>query len=656
MSGSHKTHGHRGSSKWKVASVAVVIVALQAAAALYFSPPSVVTAQQPISTFGFARSSLEVAEPAQALLEQGRLRRYDPTSSAGAFHGATVERSSLLWQLWTAGLIALGVPKWTAFNLFIWFAHMLPVFALFGAARLFGLGTWAALFASALGAALWSFDGFAHWCWFDGQVGLAVSMLFAAVWWGAFLRYLKSARPVFGVATSALAVLAAAAHPAAALAFAAIVASLLVARRKDLPRGALTTSAIALGCAAAVALIDVVFLGALAKGGALGEPSGSGGTLGTLVADIFGLNAGRDIVGGASVRVGFRLLSLSAAVFILIEQRKSRTLRWHALMVGVGVASAFAYLGGYVPGVGRSVSYGQILLALNISAVGAAWLAQEFAEKRLWSKLPRFGAVLLAVAFFAALPRLGRDVVYFIPSLFPGPEELPEEKPHIADMVGFGSIGYPRHRHFRHLPVSEDWRKIAASLENWSHDQGRVLVESAPLAAYLDAVTQVEVIGAGVGDTAVSKSANIFVAFSGSDPDKKTLEEYLEKYAVGWVIVSSNPDPGDRSYRERLVDAKELLVPARLRPAQYRVLRTKKTTSYFVRGAGRVAVEEGIVRVSETDPDEELVIKYHHFDELTCRPGCSMEPFRVGSKGMGPGRPFIRVLAPHPASFEIGAR
>lgn len=652
MSGSDNTHDHRGIFKWISVPVAVVILGLQTAAALYFSPPGVVVSDKPISTFGFARSSLEVAEPAEALLESGHLRRYDPTSSAGAFHGAGVERSSLLWKLWTAGLMALGVAKWTAFNLFAWFAHLLPVFALFAAARFFGLKMWAALCASALGAAIWNFDGFAHWCWFDGQLGPAVAMLLAAVAWGALYRYLQSSRAVFGVTAGVLAVASAASHPAGALAYAAVLAALLAAGRTELPRRTLVVSGLGAACAAAMAFMEVVLL----HEGVLGDPSGSGGTLLTLAADIFGLNSGRDIVGGASVRVGFRLLVFAAAAGILIVHRKNRTLRWRALCAGLAVTACFAYLGGYLPGLGRSASYGQLLMAMNMAAVGGAWLVQDVVENRLWSRLPRFGAVLLALVFIAALPRLGRDVVYFIPSFFPGPKDLPEEKPHIADMVGFGSIGYPRHRHFRHLPVSEDWEMIGSSLRDWTHEQGRVLVESTPLAAYLDAVTDVEVVGAKAWDSPIARSSNIFVSFPDADPDRETAAQYLQKYAIGWVIVSSNPGPGDRTYKERFADEKELFAPGRLRPAQYRVLRVKGAVSYFLQGSGRVRAEGGSLHVSQTNPEEDIVIKYHYFEELSCRPDCSVEPFVSGPKGEGDGWPFIRVRAGHPANFELTVR
>ncbi len=55
------------------------------------------------------------------------------------------------------------------------------------------------------------------------------------------------------------------------------------------------------------------------------------------------------------------------------------------------------------------------------------------------------------------------------------------------------------------------------------------------------------------------------------------------------------------------------------------------------------------VRVTGSDPGEELVLRFHWIDTFVCRPGCEavMEP--VAGDPVG----FVRIPAPHPADLVV---
>jgi hypothetical protein len=117
------------------------------------------------------------------------------------------------------------------------------------------------------------------------------------------------------------------------------------------------------------------------------------------------------------------------------------------------------------------------------------------------------------------------------------------------------------------------------------------------------------------------------------------LKNYLERYAVGWVVVDGEFGPLDVR--------RDLLQPAES-VGGFRIYRARAEPSYAARGNARIS-SQSLNSINVTDvTGPELVLRFHWMETLRCRPGCTIErapePFdRVG---------FVRVRNPPPA-FEI---
>ena len=81
----------------------------------------------------------------------------------------------------------------------------------------------------------------------------------------------------------------------------------------------------------------------------------------------------------------------------------------------------------------------------------------------------------------------------------------------------------------------------------------------------------------------------------------------------------------------------------------HRVYKTKTPVSFFAEGSGRVKASLNRIEVSGTNPDEDIVLRFHWLETLVCAEGCTVKKEPLERDPVG----FIRIPAPHPADFTI---
>ncbi len=635
------------SSRYVFPIALIVAIVVHVLTVLYFAPPRMIFSQTPLANLSFELHVGQTSRVTRALDGFGESWAYEPKLLAGAPIGTAIDTNSRAWQFWTYSLWKMGLNKSTALNLFVLIAHLLAPWTVLLAARLFGLGKWPALAAAGLAYLLWFFDGYFHWCWWSGMVPFAVAgnlcllcvaLLYRYVsaprWWLALLLWLAFA---FTHLVHAYAV------------FALLVPFVLLS--------VLAFKSLGLKHFLVLAGAALVTLAVNAKWVALGFAfwsPGEGvvavgqGTLSHLLTDFLGLNSDTSVTGGVGMRSGFRFLTLGAAVITLVLWRRDRDRRFRVIAATVLSLLGVAYLGGYIPGLKWIQPYRYVVPALFIATIPAAQLIEEVRMRGALRNLPKMAVVVGAMIVFAAIPRLARDVVYFVPAFVIEPKDLPEETPHIADIIGFGSIGYPRHRDHRHKSVPQYIEKIVKALHRWNFDQGRVLIEYEPLAEHVNWRTQAHVLGGSRFRNSKFAAANYFVRYPKVDPNPAEIRKYLETYAVGWAIVLANPDLGEDDYVERFAGQVDLLKPFSV-AWPFRVLKSQLPVSYFQQGSGKVMASMNRFEVSDTHPEEDIVLRFHYLETLICEQDCKVEKHPVDGDPAG----FVRVPAPHPSNFTI---
>jgi hypothetical protein len=622
-------------------------IALHLATVFITAPPRIVFSGTPIPNLYFDQQIDQTYQVTDALGQWGEGWAYDPSHASGTVVGTFVDTNSRAWQLWTYQLSKLGLQRGTAFNTFVLLAHLLAPWVLALAAGLFGLGRWPCLIAGMLGGLLWFFDGTVHWQWWSGTVPYPLasylSVLCAALLW-QFTRTLKW----YSIALFAIALtVTLLTQPYAGLALlvpAAVVYGGRASKMKLWHHGAVVAAiAVAIGLNATWLGIGLRFAHLDNASSTLGL-----GTLSHLFTDFLGFTSDTNVSGGIGMRSGFRFLTLGAALITLVLWRRDKDKRFWPFAAGLGALLCVAYLGGYLPGINRIQPYRFIIPALFLAVVPAAALIDELRARKAFAKLPAMAYATLGIIVLAAIPRLARDVVYFIPPLVPQPINLPEETPHIADIIGFGNVGYPRHRDFRHGTVPQHVENVVKWVENWDPSQGRILVEYAPLADHLAWRTKADILGGSVLRDRGHGRSNFFWRYPSEDPPQAKLRWYLETYAVGWIVILNNPGLGELDYRPRLRSQTELLkTVAKVRP--FELMRSQLPISYFQAGTGKIETSLNKIKVSESPPNTDLVLRYHYLSSMVCTPNCSVRKKKISGDPIG----FIEVPAPHPANFVI---
>lgn len=616
---------------WFAACLAVVI--LHVALFVHAERNAPIFSGQPLTWIDFDTHAEQMLRVTDALAGWGKHWAYDVQLLAGYPSGTVFDADNKGWELWTWGLWKLGVPRPIAFNLFVLFVHLLPPPVVYLSARLFRLSRWEALIAATLAIGLWFFDGLARWSWFSGGVSYALVSVLFVLPIALFYSHLRDGKRWLLMPLALVMSLGHLVHPSM---FVVLVLPMTALYAREFRKLAWHRHLAIVMVAALVIASNAWWLTTAFRYAHYvteHEPFFVGGLhhvlfdMGQVIDDL----TRTGLIGN---RTGFRFLALIACAVTLVLWRKERDDRFLPLVVGVGSLVAIAYVGGYVWVFRQIQPYRNIVSAAFLATIPAAAFAGELWRRRTLHGLPRLAWAPIGLSLFLAASHLAMDVLYFFPKWMPEVPPLPTgEEMHIT------AYGFPEHRDFRHHPPEPHFDDAA----NWvlEHDdgQGRILVEWWVLGEHLLWRTNAQILGGFRERNMEHRAANLFHRYPQGQISDDELARYLEQYAVRWVIVSQElPTFESKAVLEKIATV-----------GPHRVYRTKVPVSFIRGGRGRVKASMNRIEVSDTDPDQDVVLRFHWHDTLICEPSCRVEREPLPDNQVG----FIRVPAPHPEAFAV---
>ncbi len=620
-----------------------LVLALHAALAFRFEPPSVVFGPDPIATIDYDTHYEQTVRALEAFRSAGRTWAYDPHLLAGQVSGAIFDADTKLHELFTIALERLGVPPARGYNLFILLAHLLLAPTIYASARLFRLSRAAATTAVLLASLCWYFDAFSHWVFWVGMISYGFASYAAILPIALFYRYCEDRRPVqiagVGILLAAIHHL----HPYSFFILIVPMALLYLRAFRSLER---RHHLAVIGMAVFVLAANLWWLRVALRFWhyVLDSSFYLDATAAYVVYDYLGFLKEPSTTGVMAARTGFRFLALGGATLGLLAWRRARDARYVLFATTLGVLLGVAYFGGYLAPLRQVQPYRFSLPATFLATLPAgAFLcaaAGEVRDLHAGGRLQRPLVLLLGLCIFVGAPRLIRDALYFLPELVPRhARPLPAPPPNINGSIGFGTIQWPEPFDFKHAPIGPDAHAVADFVRAHDDGSGRWLVEWWMLGERLAWATDAQILG-GFRELNLGHSdANWFRKYpSGAAPDPAELGKYLERYNVKWVIVS-NPTPELESRTDLLT----------LEATVYgtRVYRTRIASSFLADGPGQVRAELNHLTVRGSKGGD-LVLRYHYLETLWCRPACTLYRAEVPGDRVG----FIGVRGA-PADFEI---
>lgn len=601
----------------------------------YFAPPSVMFSKQPVLTIDYALHVYQVDRAAIAFGEHRALWGWDPLMLAGQPAGVVEDLTSKGTELFVIGLGALGVHRGFGFNLFILLVHLgLPVSAWL-TGRLLRLGRWPTLTLHALWVLLWFFDSFMHWSWWIGMISWSFASYGSVLLVALLYRTLEEPSLTRFVWLTLLAAALALIHPFVVLTLAAPSVALYVrAARAGLPPKAHAGLALAALIAASTCLVWIgPFLRFKHYVGDVDTFFNA--TFSFLFFDTFDLlRDGRQT--GGPVRTLTRTVCFVAAAVLLVRWHRAADRRALGLSVLIGSAVILAYGSAYL-WLGRQTQpYRHIGPAMLAAAVPAAVLLCEVLSPRAIKSYPKGAQVALLLLAVAALPRLARTALHYIPDALPRQVERSKLDFLSSPLVGLNEPKpYPM-RHHGALPQQQAMREWLGQ----HHQQGgRVVVNDWVLGEYLAAAARVPILGGIVERPLPHTDAHLFRREPDGRLPRAELALYFEDYAVEYVVLAGGHLPLDHE--------RELLSPVAVVEG-YRVYRVRQPSSYFAEGSGRVTVQ-AMNRIELADvTGSSVVLRFHYLETLRCRPDCEVKREPAPRSRVG----FLRVDNP-PPRFEI---
>jgi hypothetical protein len=335
---------------------------------------------------------------------------------------------------------------------------------------------------------------------------------------------------------------------------------------------------------------------------------------------------------GAS-RTLLRILCLGAGLAGAI--RLGRDARAPILCALVLVGLAVAYLGGPVP-----VAWPVDPYYFAIPATFAAVLpAVETVRAVPWSSLARRGPPAIRVVLISGAlivtSRAVRTVLTYAPELLParvihGPDDVA--------LSALAGINEPFPDPLGYDPPTLELAQVAAFIAWRGADAGRVVVDDAPLAAFLAFTSHISVLGP-LGERGAATAAADPTSIIEQNADAKRIHGFLERYGVRLVVTSGPPGPFDRE--DPWLGPTELV-------HGYRVRAVEHPTSLVAAGEARVAgITPETIRVTEASGPR-VTLRFHFDERLACRPECRVERVEVPGDLAG----FVSIPAP-PGEFEI---
>jgi riboflavin transporter FmnP len=610
--------------------IALAIIAAHVLLIDHFMPLAWLTSRFPIGGVDFETHAEQTWRVVEGLQSWGKSWVYDVKLQAGFPNGTIFDADNKLWELWTYFLTLFGVLPPMGFNSFVFLAHFLILPWTYLSARLFGLGRGAAIFAMALASMLWIFDSYAHWFWWIGTVAYIFAAYFYVLPLALFYRYSQD-RKLWRLAL--VAVLMTLAHLLHPYSFFVMVVPMLVVY-VGMFRSLQRREHIAiLGIAVAVVLGNAYWLVVAIKHWhyILNSAYYGASHPGFVIADFFNVLVDAHTSGYLGTRAGFRWLTIAAALGTLFFWRREKDPRYRLFAVGLATMFFAAYLLPIlVPAALQIQPYRFVASAMFLAVFPAGALAA-----RMWSlrheasTWTRVGALVLAIP---AVQHLSSDVLYFLPGSLPELEKL-KEAPFPLSATGFAP-------HFAYSHVHPSL--VNPELETWvdAHaDEGRIAVPdwSGERMAW---ATRAQILGGFVELNMQHARAHLARWVDYRHPNAQELREYLETYAVAYVITRYD-DMGLPKHPELVEKVEEV--------AGATIWRSKLPVSFFFYNSGTLRAATNHIYVRDTDPTKPVVIKYHWHEALVCKPNCVVERARNRRDEVG----FVRVPVPHPASFVI---
>jgi hypothetical protein len=284
------------------------------------------------------------------------------------------------------------------------------------------------------------------------------------------------------------------------------------------------------------------------------------------------------------------------------------------------------------PQLGQIQPYRFVASAMFLAVFPAAELiGRLWSERRTWLALPLARAGL-ALCLIPALQHLASDMLYFLPELLP-------EVPKIRDApFPLSATGFAPHYSYRHLPPGV----LDNSVDRWidAHaSEGRIALPDWTGERYAWS-TRAQILGGFVDLNLMHARAHPLRWVDREFPNPAQLQQYIDTYAVRYFIVR---------FDEFGLDKAPGIVTRIAEFSGVRIYRANTEANFFVSGRGRIAAQTNRIAVSESVPEQDLVLKYHWHEALVCKPDCRVERVPHEHDEVG----FIRVPAPHPADFLI---
>ncbi len=623
------------SPRFRFATAAALLLGLHLLGFFYFVPLAAWATHEPMPGIDYETHIAQTWRFLTAMDGWGRTWIYDPQLLAGYPHGVIFDADNKGWQAWTWALTRFGVSPGLAFNLFVVAAHLLVMPVVYTSARLLRLHPCAALTAAAMASLLWFFDGFAHWCWWVGMVAYAFASYLCLLPMALFYRWLDDRRPWQAVATAVMLGLCHLVHPYSFFILVVPLTWLYLRRFRSLGwRG----HAVVVAIAATPLVVNGWWLAVALRFWHYILDSGLYGQSGLefVLGDVAGLNLDTSTAGMIGARTGFRTAICVTAVLGLLRWRRASDPRVAHVAAAMIVLAALTYLGSYLWLTRQIQPYRHVLPLALLATLPAASFVCALVRDHAWRSLawaPRVACGLLAIP---ASQHLLADVLYYLPETLPQLPRLYNGGKPVITSQGFGH--QPVYRHRPRTPADD---LVSAWVRSHDDGQQRFLVEEPSLGEQLTWSTSAQVLGGFTYRNLQHSHANLFRRRKGGVAGDDELQAYFTTYAVGYVIISHEPSRWDR--RPAILEPVAKLGP-------HRVYRTKISPQLVVRGGGQVVATANRLQVTGSNPNEDLVLRFHWLETLVCRPDCQVSRVPVDSfDAVG----FIKIPAPHPADLEL---
>ncbi len=628
--------GARLTARRVVIAASVCLVLLHLALVLHATKRAPIFTQYPLAWIDFATHAEQTLRVTEAMDRFGKTWLYDPQQLAGFPSGTVFDADNKGWELWTYAWWKLGVPKATAFNLFVLFAHLLVVPVFWVSARLFRLGKAESLGAAALALGVWYFDGLARWSWHSGAIAFCVVSCTFVLPLGLLYRYLRDGGWLRAAALALWMAVLHLIHPSVFVILAVPMIALYVRSFRTLPRARhATVWAAALFTIATNAwwiVIALQFVEYVTEHQALfvGKPS-------YLATDYVELTQDLNATGILSNRTGFRFLAWFGAAAGLAFWRRDRDDRVLPLGLGLITLLGIAYLGGHSELLRQIQQYRNVVPAAFLACIPAAAFFGYLAREGALRQAPRAAQAGLAIATLIAIPHLAADVLYFFPRAVPKVPPLTTGTP--PPLSAYGFI-HQADDEYRHGPAPAHMAKVADWVREHDDGQGRFLVEWWVLSEYLLARTNAQVLGGFHEINMKHAAANLFSKRHKGERTQEHVRAYFEDYAIAWVILNET-EPKDVAWGDELELVEKI-------PPQ-RIYKTRVPIQLVRSGGGAVTWSMNRLDVQGSDPDADVVLRFHWLGTLRCEPSCHV--MREPREGDEVG--FLRIPAPHPTAFSI---